>query len=490
MKNKIILLTINAKRTLYGVTCDDLSAIQPNILMGLLASYIKSKGIEVEIIDETFDFSIPDYCEYIRKENPVLFGVICCGANPSSSTMSMVGVIKFFKEYNKNKSENSISFIYGGHPSVVPERSLRETDADFVIIGEGYKTIVNLYNQAIINPNVFEFIDGIAFFTNKGKFINTGFPKLIDVNELPIVDWREMNPNKYRAHNWHCFSHIKERAPYGVIWTSMGCPYACSFCVINSIFGKRTYRMRNMQSVLKEIDLLVTKYNVKNIKILDELFVIKHPRMDEFIEGLEKRGYDLNMWSYGRMDTVTPQLLKRLKKVGMNWISYGFESVSEKILNNVKKEYKIKYYNEIVKMTKDAGMNICADFIAGLWEDDYDTLQETYEFICKHNFEWLNIYPAFAYPGTPMYNEYVKEGRIFEPEDWSEYALYGYNCKPLRSCYLSSREILKWRDEHFIAYVSRPEYLNMIKDKFGEDTYNHIKEMIKKPLRRKLLENG
>ena len=485
MKNKLILLCVNAKRTLYSNTID-YSAIQPNIVMGLLSSYLKSKGIEVEMIDETRDFSIPDYCEYIKKENPLLVGVVSLGANPSSSTMSMVGVIKFFKEYNKNKVKGTKTCVMGGHPSLLPERTLKETEADFVIVGEGYTTLYELYNQLKNDICIWEFIDGLSYYQN-GKFINTGFPELINVNTLPMVDWRKMNPNKYRSHNWHSFSDILNRNPYGVIWTNFGCPRNCSFCCINNVFGKRSYRMRDIDKVIEEIDLLVTKYNVKNIKILDELFIIKHPRINQFCDALESRNYDLNIWAYGRTDTLDSKFLKRLKKVGLNWLSCGFETINQKILDSINKGCNQKY-DEVISMIRDAGINICADFIAGLWEDNYDTLQSTYDFVCKHNFEWLNVYPCFAYPGTPMYEQYLKEGRIKEPKDWSEYALYGYNCIPLRTKYLTSKQVLQWRDEHFISYLSRPEYLEMIFYRFGKDTVDHIKEMIKNPLKRKILD--
>jgi len=480
MKNKIILLNLNAKKTLYGNTIN-FSAIQPNVVIGLLSSYLKSKGIDVEVIDETRNFSIPDYCEYIRKENPVLVGVVSLGANPSSSTMSMVGVIKFFKEYNKNKAKGTKTCVIGGHPSVLPERSLKETEADFIIIGEGYQTLNTLYTAIKRNKDT----NFVGVYSK--EYPNTLFPELVNLNTLPMVDWSEMNPNKYRAHTWHTFGDINNRSPYGIIYTSFGCPYGCYYCCINNLFGKRTYRTRDMKSVVDEIGILVNKYKVKHIKIMDELFITKGKRIDEFCDLLEEKNYDINMWSYGRVDTVTPRILKRLKKVGMNWISYGFESQSQSILDSVSKGC-VQNYDEVIKWTRDAGMNICADFIAGLWEDDYNTLQATYDFACKHNFEWLNVYPCFAYPGTPMYEQYLKEGKIKEPKDWSEYALYGYDCIPLHSKYLTSKEVLEWRDKHFTFYMSRPEYLEMIFYKFGKDTVDHILDMVKNPLKRKILE--
>ncbi len=495
MNKKIILLTINSKKTLYGLTANNYSAIQPNISMGLLSAYIKKQDIEVDMLDETKSYSIQDMIDIIVKERPILIGVICSGANPSSSTMSMVGAIEFFKAFNPVKN-NIKTFICGGHPTVMYDRTLKETGVDFVVRGEGYQTIVNLYNVLNEGYDIKEmprgdynvWLEGLACIQSNDIVRVTAIPKLIDVNELPMNDWSLMDPKNYRAHNWHCFDSINERTPYAVIWTSFGCPYKCNFCCINNIFGKSSYRLRDIKTVIEEIDLLVTKYGVKNIKILDELFIIPNKRIDEFCDALEKRQYDLNIWAYGRMDTINSYLLGRLKKVGLNWMSMGMESVSKNVLIDTEKGCNVEFYDEVINMVKKEDVNICADFIAGLWLDDMDTMKETYDFAVKHNFEWLNIYPAFAYPGTKMYGTYTKEGRMEVPKSWEEYALYGYGCKPVCTKFISSEQVLKWRDDKFIEYHRRPEYLSMIETKFGSDTRKHILEMTEHTLKRKILE--
>ena len=497
MKKEIVLLTINEKNDLYGVTADEYSAIQPNSSMGLLGAYVKSKDISVEMLDESANMSIPELIEYLLARQSVLIGVICSGANPSSSTMSMVGAIKFFAAFNQVKGDIK-TFILGGHPTVLPERTLKETNVDFVVKGEGYDTVVRLYHNVIASKHPMDMpradanieFEGIVCKYHKDEIFMTGFPKLLDVNDLPPIDWEMMPPKKYKAHNWHCFEDIENREPYGVIWSSFGCPYLCSFCCINNVFGKRTYRLRDISSVLEEIDILVNKYGVKNIKILDELFIIKNKRMYEFIEGLEKRNYDLNFWAYARMDTVTPDLLNRLRGVGVKWVAYGMESVSQNVLTNIHKGYNRKFYEEVIQMTREAGMSICADFIAGLWLDNYETMQETYDFAVGQNFEWLNLYPAFAYPGTPMYTQYLDEGRIEDTDNWAEYALYGEECKGVPTKFLTSVEVLRWRDEKFLAYHARPEYLSMMEKKFGIKTREHLERMVKIPLKRNILQNA
>ena len=73
-------------------------------------------------------------------------GVVSSGVNPSASTITG-RCFKFFQKYNKLKSKPCSTFIIGGHPTVLPHRSLRETKSDFVIIGEGYQAVEGLYNH-------------------------------------------------------------------------------------------------------------------------------------------------------------------------------------------------------------------------------------------------------------------------------------------------------------------------------------------------------
>jgi len=291
MQKKIILATLNAKESLYATTAEEFAAIAPNVQMGLLASYIKSKNITVDVIDaEVEGISFDTFIQLMEREEPLLVGFICSGANPSSSTMAMAGIVDFFEYYNQVATKRIKTFIWGAHPTVLPERTLAETRADFVIRGEGYDTIVNLF-YALSNHTETENIAGLSYATIDAEgnihYVRTPDAQLIkDLDTLPMVDWSMMPPSKFRAHNWHCFGEIKHRSPYAIVWTSFGCPYPCTFCCINNLFGKRIQRFRSIDSVIEEISLLVERYQVKHIKILDELFVTRPKRIEEFCDKL------------------------------------------------------------------------------------------------------------------------------------------------------------------------------------------------------------
>ena len=489
-----VVLVHPSKSGAYGQV-ESLASTTPDVLLGLVDAYVESNGLTSVIIDlDITKISAQDLLSLITKLSPKILGVFSTGVNVSASTQTMPAVIGFFKDIAINLPDQIRTFVYGGHPTVLPERTLKETSADYVIIGEGYETILLLTKNLISNVSI-DNIDGIAYVKedllgNVTTVINP-MPKMIDVNSLPMINWDKLNPKLYRAHNWHCFGDdIDNRSPYGVIWTSMGCAYPCDFCCINNLYSKRTFRFRDMKTVVEEIDILVNNHGVKNLRIMDELFVIKHPRVEEFCDLMGERGYDLNIWCYARVDSVTPYILKRLKKIGVNWVGYGFEAGDdENALKSINKAVKKGSLSndEVIKITRDAGINMIGHAILGLYDDDEDSIRKNVDFLRKHQFEWNNIYPAFAYPGTPFYDKYVGEGIIEEPRSWEEYGLYSYECKPLPTKHLTSAQVLSLRDELFNEYYSDQNVQDNLRIKFGQKTIDHINEMLSVKLKRKIL---
>jgi anaerobic magnesium-protoporphyrin IX monomethyl ester cyclase len=102
-------------------------------------------------------------------------------------------------------------------------------------------------------------------------------------------------------------------------------------------------------------------------------------------------------------------------------------------------------------------------------------------------FEWVNIYPCFAYPGTPLYQKYIEEGRIAVPEKWETYGLYSKECIPLPTKHLASSDVLRLRDHVFDSYYKEPTILSMLEKKFGTETREHVEDMVKFPLDRNII---
>jgi len=480
----IVLIKPGSQKEIYGELSDfKLTAIEPPLWAAILAGYLRDLGYSVLLYDaEVENWSYEEAAQKVVETNPLLAAVIVSGSNPSASTMNMTGagkIVSLIREFQPD-----IKTLLGGlHPSALPERTIKEEDADFLCQGEGFYTLPPLLEALKTGKDDF-LIPGIWYKKTDRVISNPRPEPMQQLDHLPMPAWDLLPMKNYRAHNWHCFGHITERQPYAVLYTSLGCPFSCSFCCINSLFGKRMIRYRPIDQVIQEIDFLVNTYSVRNIKIMDEMFAMNEKRVVELCDRIIERGYELNMWAYARVNTVTSKMLSKMKQAGINWIAYGFESGSKRVIDSVTKGYKMEAVKDIVNITYDHGIHICANFIFGLPEDDYDSMNETLKLMFDINAEWANIYCAMAYPGSELYNAALKNGWKL-PETWQAYSQYSCDTLPLPTMYLKGEQVLAFRDYAFDVYYSSPRYLNMIEEKIDSATAIHIKKFSSKKLERK-----
>jgi len=488
MTEKLDLLLVNpgARNQVYGKLGSSLAGIEPPLWCALLAAFVREHGHSVKIIDaEAENLSSEGTAEMITGEKPRLTAVITLGSNPSaSSTPKMTAVGELLKSLKKKAPH--LKIILGGlHPSALPELTLRDEAVDYIAQGEGFYTILHLLEalKSGKTPDISQ-IPGLWYHQNGEAVANRPAP-LVNPDELPLAAWELLPMDKYRAHNWHCFTHINQRQPYAFMYTSLGCPYNCSYCNIHALYNdKPGIRFRRPEKVVEEIDLLNRKYGVKNIKFMDELFAIKEDRVNHLCDLIVKGGYDLNIWAYARVDTVNESMLKKMKRAGINWLCYGFESASSKVRGGVAKKTEEEMTRKAIEMTRDAGIYILANFIFGLPDDDLETMQATLDMAREYNFEYVNFYMAMAYPGSQLYRDAIKNG-VRLPDTWHGYGQFSEDALPLPTKYLSPAEVIRFRDNAFRDYFSSPRYLEMIRRKFGQEVVDHIGDMLKNEIRRK-----
>ncbi len=486
----LLIIKPGSPKKIYGDLSSSLSAIEPPVLGGLVAGFIREKGYSVKIIDmETEGLGPEETADEIIKDNPLLVNIVVAGANPSASSTPLMVITGEILKALKEKAPGIKTILSGIHPSALPERTLREEKTDFVARGESFYTILQLLEVLKSGKKVQDNkIQGL-WYLRDDKVVAGDWGKLVEnLDELPFVAWDLLPMDNYRAHNWHCFGHIQERKPYAVIYTSLGCPYNCTYCNIHTLYsGKPGIRFRSPEKVVEEIDYLVKNYKVKNIKFLDELFAINEERVNRICDLIVQKGYDLNIWAYARINTVNEKMLREMKRAGINWLCYGIEAGSKKVRAGVAKlGFEQNTIRKVIKMTQEAGIYILGDFILGLPDDDSETIQETLDMAEELNCEYVNFYTAMAYPGSKLCKDAVEQG-IELPKSWLGYAQLNEETLPLPTKYLSSSQVLRFRDKAFQEYFTNPKYLKMIEEKFGLETKEHIKEMSKHKIKRKFV---
>lgn len=278
----MVLINPGYRKQIYQDLANTISAIESPFWVAMLGAFLRNNGFGVEIIDANVENISPgEVSNLVNEIKPYLSAVIVYGSQPSASTQNMTIAGKIC---NALKNNTSSKVAAGGlHPSALPKRTLEEENIDFVIEGECFHTLKNLIEVLMIPSDDFSGIPGLWFIDNGTARNNPQASLIKDLDDaLPVAAWDLLPMEKYRAHNWHCFDNIDERAPYGAIYTSLGCPYSCVFCCINAPFGKPGIRYRTPGLVVDEIGLLVNKYGIKNIKIVDELFVLSEKTLYDY----------------------------------------------------------------------------------------------------------------------------------------------------------------------------------------------------------------
>lgn len=494
----LLLINPGGREKIYQSLGSELAAIEPPVWVGLMATYVRRHGFSVRVLDANAENLSPQEAADLSCEmNPLLVGVVVYGHQPSASTQTMPGASAICTAL-KQKAPDQKTLLVGGHVAALPERTLREEAVDFVVGGEGLVTLLELLSAMTSSgPTDFSKVRGLYFREGANIAVTAPAPLVKDLDgEIPEVAWDLLPMDKYRAHNWHCFGTL-QRQPYASIYTTLGCPYHCSFCCIQAPFktGEKvigmkesvnSYRFWSPDVVVAQIDKLVTEYGVRNIKFADEMFVLNPKHVLGICDRLIERDYGLNIWAYARVDTIADGMLEKLKRAGFHWIVLGIEAANERVRKDVQKGFGQEKVYETVRACKEAGVNVIGNYIFGLPEDDLETMQQTLDLALELNCEFANLYSAMAYPGSQLYQQALKE-RLPLPESWSGYSQHSVDTLPLPTRHLSAAQVLRFRDEAFHVYFNSPSYLKMIDRKFGPATREHIQGMASTRLVRKIV---
>ena len=479
------LLVVNpgAAHGIYGPLGNELVAIEPPLWTRILAAHARDKGYDVDILDaEALGMGGAEAAREAAKRKPRLVCVAVYGHQPSASTQQMWGARQFCLEFVPLSAAPVV--MVGGHPSALPRLTLEEEIVDYVAMGEGPATV-----EGLLAGHDEKDIPGLVWSGANGDVnINKAAP-LFHPDDLHGNAWDLLPMDRYRAHNWQCFGNLSKRQPYASVFTSLGCPYRCSFCCINAPFDSNKYRMRSPAAVVEEITGLHLHYGIDTFKITDEMFVLNEKHYTAICEGLIAAGLGdkINIWAYARVDTVKPDTLALLRRAGIQWLALGIESGSAHVRDGAMKKLRQSDIIGTVRTIQDAGINVIGNFIFGLPDDDEKTMKMTLDLAIQCRPDFANFYSAMAYPGSALYKQAIEKGWTL-PETWRGYSQHNDDCRPLDTEHVSGKTVLAYRDEAFRKFFSDRGYLDHVFDKFGAEAEDHVHKMLSYRLKRKLLE--
>jgi|Deesub1362A_J573_1020465.scaffolds.fasta_scaffold06766_3 radical SAM superfamily enzyme YgiQ (UPF0313 family) len=355
----------------------------------ILGTMLKARGYNVKVFIE--DIAEPPIETFNDAD------LICISSITSTAPRAFMLADRF--------REKGVPVAIGGpHSSFLPEESLRH--ADYVIRGEGEDTMLELVD-ALEGKRSFASIRGLSYIDEDGRPIHNPDRGLVpDLDAAPIPDFDIV-------YKW------KERAKIIPIATSRGCPFACKFCSVIQMFGRR-YRFKSIPRVIEEIKSSIGGKD-PFIFFVDDNFAANKNRTKELLLTILDSGLKFEWSAQVRTDVARdPELVRLMKESGCHTLYIGFESINPKTLSLYNKSQNVEDIENSIRLLKKYGIRIHGMFVFGSDTDDIPTIKNTVKFARKLDIDTIQFMMLTPLPGTPVFDEISREGRLIHT-DWSKY---------------------------------------------------------------------
>lgn len=180
---------------------------------------------------------------------------------------------------------------------------------------------------------------------------------------------------------------------------------------------------------MSHVDFLIKKYDLKNLRIMDDTFTLNKKRVLGFCDLMEERGYRLNMTCLTYAKCADYEVFERMKEVGFSIIAFGVECGNEDVLKIINKGITKNDVRNAVYLAKKAGLSTELLFMIGNIRETKETIMDSINFAKEINPPSSNItknaiwnWFQFATPtlGSLFFNTAKHYGKVLT-YDWSRY---------------------------------------------------------------------
>jgi len=411
------------------------------------AGLLGENGFDIDFIDAPADgYTIEDVVERVKRFQPSL--IVSDTSTPS--IYNDVAVAVQLKEI----CPSSFVTLVGTHVSALPEETLNiNNKIDAVAQYEYDYTLLDIAKTLSVKGDL-QKIPGLCFRENGRIHHNPRRSYLENLDELPFVS--KVYKKFLKIENYF---NPNALYPMVTITTSRGCPFPCTFCVYPQTLMGRGFRARSAENVVAEMEYIVENFpQAKAIFFEDDTMTVNKNRCKELSELILKKKIKIS-WTANARVGLDYETMRIMKEAGCRSFCVGFESGSQKILDNMKKKSKLEEMELFMKNAKKAGVLIHGCFMAGLPGETKETLQETLELSKRLNPDTVQFYPVMVYPGTEAFAWYKEKGLI-QTSDFSQWLTQeGLHNTVVSTEELSSADLVKFCDAARRSFYLRPSYL-------------------------------
>lgn len=352
----------------------------------------------------------------LKKEEPDVIGITCTTYS-YSNLVRICGIVKDVLPETK--------IIIGG-PQITakPKVSLRETRADFVVVGEGEIAIQEILNNLSSK-------DQIVF----GEKITE-----LDKIPFPARDLLEPDITSYLG------NAPRHTSPETVMLWSRGCPHDCLFCS-DTVFKKQMPRFRSAENIVEEIREL-KQLAIKEIFVYDDELVGMNREQGRWLQGvcsliIRENLNGMIFKCQGRCASfVDLETLALMKEAGFRTIMWGCESGSNKVLKAIRKGVRVRDIERTMKLCKKARIETWMFLMIGNYREELGDADKTVRLAQRCKPDYIQVTYATPYP-SDFEKICVEKNFIIEPDT----SKWNTNIPAVRTEYLNTKDLEYYRNK-------------------------------------------
>lgn len=396
------------------------TSVSPPIGLAYIAGSLEAAGHRVKIVDAVAENpaqttrSFKGFLMGLRIEEIVeriddqteLIGISTIFTHEWPIVVQLIRLIK--------KRFPEVPLMVGGeHVSSMPEFCLHSSEADFIVMGEGEETCVEL-TAAILSRGPHQDIAGISYRSGSKVIVNPRRHRNLAVDDIPRPAWHLIDVANYRKHG--LIGGIDTDGVTIPMLATRGCPYQCTYCSAPNMWTTR-WVARTPSNVVDEMEFYIKEFGASNFPLQDLTAIIKKDWIVDFCQLIIDR--DLNItWQLPtgtRAEAIDEEVAELLKKSGMVTMAYAPESGSDETRELIKKRIHRPKLLKSMEAAVKHNLHVSCFFVLGFPHDTAQQFKDSLAFVrtlAEAGAQDIAIGFYMALPGTELFRKLYNEGKI------------------------------------------------------------------------------
>jgi anaerobic magnesium-protoporphyrin IX monomethyl ester cyclase len=393
--------------------------------LAYLAAEVKQQGYAVRVYDMAIENfyqerqissdtvlygdSFDQYRQVLEDYRPDLVGFSCILSNRSNSVLELCRITK--------EVDREIITVVGGHHATALPNHLLQGNTDFVVLGEADHSFPELVKTLQSGGDIRK-VGGIVYPGNGQLVVQPRVEFVKDLDTLPYPDWDVIGIEKY----WSLpnMNNPQGKGRFGLIHTSRGCPHICNYCAVPLHTGERNFRARDLDEVIKEIEWLIEKYQIREIQFMDDNFFVNKTRLKELCRRLISKfpGMYFNVPTGTDIANLDNELLDLMKEAGFHYLSLGLETGDLDVQGKfVDKRIDLAETRKKVEYMRKLGFHLSGLFMLGFPGETREQIQKTVNYATSMDFDRLYLIMVTPLPGSGLYDYCRKNDLLYDDFD-------------------------------------------------------------------------